>query len=190
MTGTPIRQDYLETVLRWAAAADGTTVEQYMALHQHDTHATPLKQYFRAVMDWVELTFPQYRRLMKGIEWGLLYNEFSGGAYDPTALEAAVTALLQDDDVTRQKGVYEYLLSGREREQVLSIRAFTDNQKRTLYERQGGVCPLCAAEGDVRVWDIVEMQADHIVPWSRGGHTVPENGQMLCRRHNLEKSNK
>ena len=190
LTGTPIRQDYLETVLRWAAAAEGVTIEQYMAAHQHDTHATPLKQYFRAVIDWVELTFPQYRKLMKGVEWGLLYNEFGGGVYDPAALEVAVSALLADDDVTRQKGIFEYLLSGRVRERALSIRAFTDNQKRTLYERQGGVCPMCAAEGCVRVWAPDEMHADHIVPWSRGGHTLLENGQLLCREHNLRKSDK
>lgn len=33
-----------------------------------------------------------------------------------------------------------------------------------------------------------EMQADHITPWSKGGRTVPENCQMLCRDCNLKKS--
>lgn len=32
-----------------------------------------------------------------------------------------------------------------------------------------------------------EMHADHIVPWSKGGKTVPDNCQMLCRDCNLKK---
>jgi 5-methylcytosine-specific restriction endonuclease McrA len=32
------------------------------------------------------------------------------------------------------------------------------------------------------------LQADHIHPHSRGGATVIENGQALCRRHNKQKS--
>ena len=96
--------------------------------------------------------------------------------------------LLQDDDVTKQKGVYEYLLSGKTKEKVLSIRAFTENEKRTMCERQNGICPMCAAEGKTRHWEIEEMHADHKIPWSRGGHTTLDNGQMLCRDHNLQKS--
>lgn len=189
MSGTPIRQDYLETVLRWIAAAEGKTIEQYMAEHQHDTHATPLKQYYKTVIDWVSLTFPTYRgKLMKGLEWGLLYNEYGKAVYDPSALEAEIRRLLTDDDVTKQKGVYEYLLSGKKNEKALSIRQFTENERRTMYERQGGVCPMCAAEGRTTPWAIEEMHADHILPWSRGGHTTLDNGQMLCREHNLRKS--
>ena len=37
-------------------------------------------------------------------------------------------------------------------------------------------------------WDISEMDGDHIISWSKGGKTVLENGQMLCRKHNHEKS--
>lgn len=191
MGGTPIRQDYLQTVLSWISSREGMTVEQYMAKHQHDTHATPLKQYFKAVMDWVELTFPTYRgKLMKGLDWGLLYNQYGSNVYDPNQLETEIKQLLKDDDVTKQKGVYEYLLSGKITEKALSIRTFTDNEKRTLYELQGGICPMCAAEGITKKWAIEEMHADHIVPWSKGGHTTLENGQMLCRDHNLAKGSK
>ena len=191
MSGTPIRQDYLETVLSWISATEGKTIDAYMAEHQGDTHATPLKQYYQCVLDWVKLTFPTYRsKLMKGLPWGLFYNEFHTQNYDPQALETEIVRLLQDDDVTKQKGIYEYLLSGKTREKALSIRAFTDNQKMTLFERQGGICPMCQAEGKHRVWQLSEMHADHILPWSRGGHTTLDNGQMLCREHNLQKSAK
>ncbi|MBQ9976850.1 MAG: DUF262 domain-containing protein [Clostridia bacterium] len=189
MAGSPIRQDYLQTVLHWISCKEGKSIEEYMAEHQHDTHATPLKQYYKAVIDWVELTFPKYRgKLMKGLNWGILFNEFNGEVYDPTELEKSISLLLQDDDVTNQKGVYEYMLSGRSRERLLSIRTFTDNEKRILFERQKGICPMCAAEGFCEPWNYQNMQADHIIPWSKGGHTTLDNGQMLCRMHNLKKS--
>ena len=188
MNGTPIRQEYLETVLAWISSVEGKTIEEYMAEHQHDTHATPLKQYYKSVIDWVDLTFPVYRKIMKGLDWGLLYNEYGKIVYDPNALEMEIKELLKDDDVTKQKGIYEYLLSGKKKEKALSIRQFTANERLTMYERQDGICPMCNAEGKNRRWKIEEMHADHIVPWSKGGHTNLENGQMLCREHNLMKS--
>lgn len=189
MSGSTIRQDYLHTVLSWISAKEDKTVEQYMAEHQHDTHATPLKQYYKTIIDWVELTFPKYRgKLMKGLNWGILYNEYGNNVYDPNELENEISRLLQDDDITKQKGIYEYLLSGKTKEKVLSIRAFTDNEKMTMYERQQGICPMCKAEGIDIKWKLEEMHADHILPWSKGGHTTLDNGQLLCREHNLEKS--
>lgn len=35
-----------------------------------------------------------------------------------------------------------------------------------------------------------EAQVDHVTPRSKGGQGVPENGQVLCRECNLEKSDK
>ena len=35
-----------------------------------------------------------------------------------------------------------------------------------------------------------EMHGDHVVPWSKGGHTTPDNLQMLCRDCNLKKGDK
>ncbi|WP_425465433.1 HNH endonuclease [Nocardioides litoris] len=32
------------------------------------------------------------------------------------------------------------------------------------------------------------QEADHVCPWSRGGATMPSNGQALCRRCNRTKS--
>ena len=119
----------------------------------------------------------------------MLYNEYGCNVYDPSVLEGDIKLLLQDDDVTKQRGIYEYLLSGKTKERVLSIRAFTDNEKMTMYESQKGVCPMCKAVGKNIKWDFEDMHADHKLPWSRDGHTTLENGQMLCRERNLEKSN-
>jgi len=184
LSGSSIRQEYLETAIRWAAAIDGETIEGYMAKHASEPTAQGLWSYFRSVIDWVQAIFPKYRREMKGIEWGLLYNDHHGRSdLDPKKLEAEVSRLMADDDVTSKKGVYEYLLTGNERK--LSIRAFDKRDARAAYERQKGVCPYCGKH-----FEFEEMQADHITPWSKGGRTVPENCQMLCRDCNLAKSNR
>lgn len=182
LKGSSIRQDYLERAIAWAAAADGKSIEGYMAEHQHDANAQALWSYFRSVIEWVEATFPVKRREMKGIAWGLLYNEHHRRRdLDAAALEGRVRELMADPDVTRKAGIYEYLLGGDERK--LSIRAFDRRTQREAYERQGHRCKLCGEE-----FEFEQMHADHIVPWSRGGATVPDNCQMLCRDCNLRKS--
>ena len=180
MAGSPIRQDYLEAVLRWIS--DGE-IEEYMASHQHDDNASELWQYFRTVINWVETIFPNYRKEMKGIQWGDLYNQFHEVSYNAEKLEEIIVQLMQDEDVTNKRGVYEYLLSGDER--CLNIRTFTDNMKREAYERQKGVCAKCGKH-----FELSEMEADHITPWSEGGKTVAENCQMLCKDCNRRKSDK
>ncbi len=134
-------------------------------------------------MNWVNLTFTTYRKEMKGIAWGPLYNKFGKQKLDTTKLETDITRLMQDEDVTKKPGIYDYVLSGSER--ALSIRVFTDNMKREAYERQKGICSTCNKH-----YAIGEMEADHILPWSKGGKTVPENCQMLCKMDNRTKSGK
>jgi hypothetical protein len=178
MAGSPIRQHYLETVIFWINNGD---IEGYMAKHQHDKNANSLWLYFQAVISWVNAIFPKYRREMNGIAWGELYNVYKDKNLDPATLEVEVTKLMVDDEVTRKKGIYEYLLTGNEKH--LSIRTFTDSNKRTLYERQKGNCPTCKNN-----FEIQQMEADHITPWSQGGKTEIGNGQMLCRECNRRKS--
>ena len=60
-----------------------------------------------------------------------------------------------------------------------------------MFERQHGICPMCEKEGAGQiVYAFVEMEADHIDPWSEGGKTELDNGQMLCKHHNRIKSSK
>ncbi len=180
VNGTPIRQDYLETALDWLS---GGRIEQYMAAHQHDQNANELWTYFQNVINWVELSFPNYRREMKGVAWGPLYNAYGSAKLDTAVLEAEISRLMRDEDVTKKSGIYDYVLSGSER--ALSIRAFTDNIKREAWERQGGICPVCTQH-----FDIGGMEADHITPWSKGGRTITDNCQMLCKADNRTKSGK
>ena len=180
MTGSPIRQDYLETAISWINKGD---IEGYMATHQHDKNANPLWLYFQAVISWVNATFPKYRKEMKGIAWGDLYNVFKDHELDPKKLEAEISRLMEDEDVTNKKGIYSYVLDGKEKH--LNIRAFSNNQKREAYERQKGICPVCNEH-----FEIDEMEGDHITPWHEGGKTSAENCQMLCKDDNRRKSGK
>lgn len=180
VSGSPIRQEVLETALSWINNGE---VADYMAKHQHDQNADELWQYFQDVIAWVRQTFTNYRHEMKNVEWGPLYNQFKDAKLDPDELESKVKELMQDEDVTRKSGIYTYLLTGQEKH--LSIRAFTDKMKREAYERQNGVCPKC-----IKQFEISEMEADHITPWTEGGHTTAENCQMLCKEDNRRKSNR
>lgn len=182
VNGSPIRQEILETALSWISKGE---IEKYMSIHQHDPNANELWTYFRNVIDWVKLTFPTYRKEMKGIEWGSLYDEFHTKLFDTDKLEQEIRALMMDDEVTKKKGIYPYVLTRDEKH--LNLRTFTPGQKREAYERQNGICPRCGPE---KHYAFEEMEADHITPWHEGGKTNPENCQMLCKRHNREKSGK
>jgi len=178
LNGSAIRQDYLETTLKWIS---NDNIEEYMAQHQHDPNANELWLYFQSVINWVKVVFPNYRKEMKGIEWGRLYNTYKDNAYNSAELETKIKALMMDEDVSNKKGIYEYLLDGKEKH--LNIREFTPNQKREAYERQEGVCPNCKGH-----FEIQEMEGDHITPWHSGGKTDAQNCQMLCKECNRRKS--
>ncbi|MDJ0709565.1 MAG: DUF262 domain-containing protein [Woeseiaceae bacterium] len=180
LKGTAIRQDYLETTIKWVSDDE---IEAFMAKHQHKPNANSLWLYFQSVIAWVQATFPTYRNEMKGINWGFLYNEFKDEELDHEKLEAEVARLMEDEDVTNKKGIYTYVLNGKEKH--LNIRAFTKNMKREAYERQKGICVDCGEH-----FEFDEMEGDHITPWHLGGKTDAKNCQMLCKEDNRRKSGK
>lgn len=180
LSGVPERQDYLETVLKWIN--DGN-IEAYMCEHQQDVNANELWLYFNGVISWVKTIFPKWRKEMKGVNWGALYNQFKDKSFDAEELENEVSRLMQDEDVTKKSGIYLYLLSGEEK--YLNIRAFTPNMKREAYEKQKGVCPHCG-----NFFEIEQMEGDHVTPWHAGGKTNSDNCQMLCMDCNRKKSGK
>ena len=186
MNGDYIRQKYLETAFLWAADAEGIsgkdTAAEYMRTHRHDDNADALWKYFEDVFKWVSRVFGKYDKTMKGLAWGLFYNRHKDDNLDPAELQREIRRLMADREVQKKSGVYEYLLTGEEK--FLNLRQFDDDEKRTMYERQNGMCALCG-----KPFDISEMHGDHVKPWSKGGKTSLENGQMLCKICNLKKSN-
>jgi hypothetical protein len=183
VSGSPIRQEYLETALYWIS---NQKIENYMAIHQHNKNADELWDYFQNVIAWVRKTFTTYRKEMGNVSWGELYNKFKNKIIDSKKLEKEIAKLMQDEDVTNKPGIYEYVLTRSEK--YLNIRTFDSNMKREAYEKQKGICPSC--KGKKKKWEIEEMEADHIRPWHEGGKTIEENCQMLCKEHNRIKSGK
>lgn len=180
MSGTPIRQDYLETAISWKSE---NKIEDYMSKNQHAINANELWLYFQAVVNWVKTNFPKYRKEMKGVDWGILYNQIKGVSLDTKKIEAIIATLMQDEDVTKKAGIYPFIITHNEN--YLSIRTFTDKNKREAYEVQKGICSKCKKH-----FELEEMEADHLTPWSQGGKTILENCKMLCKHCNRLKSDK
>lgn len=180
LSGSPIRQEYLETALSWINNDD---VAGYMAKHQHDKNAEELWDYFQNVIAWVRSTFTNYRKEMAHVNWGELHNEFKDKKLNPAKLEEEIAKLMQDEDVSKKSGVYPYILTKQEKH--LNIRTFNDKMKREAYERQKGICTKCGEH-----FELEEMEADHITPWHEGGKTNAGNCQMLCKQDNRTKSGK
>lgn len=205
MNGSPIRQDYLSTVLQWIADYQGLVPrssegDTYMANHQGDNTATEIKNYYVMVMEWVGYHFTKYRKEMKGLPWGYWFNKYQRGEcagqiimQTPAEIENKILELIADDEVGSVKGIYEYIIDGAEKH--LSLRAFDDKTKRKIYEKQNHRCPYCDIKKDGHTYptnkqeyEFKEMEGDHIVPWSQGGKTEESNCQMLCKWHNGHKS--
>jgi hypothetical protein len=180
VTGNAIRQEILETALVWFSKGQ---IEEYMSKNQQEPNANELWLYFQNVIAWVKTIFPAYRKEMKGIPWGELYNIHNTKKFDSSRLEGQIKKLMTDDDIIKKSGVYPYLLTGDEK--YLNIRAFTDSQKRAAYEKQKSICPVCKKH-----FEIDDMEGDHIKPWAEGGKTLPDNLQMLCKDCNRRKGKK
>lgn len=180
LSGSANRQEYLETAIDWISSGK---IKDYMSKHQHDKDAKELWEYFQEVISWIQSNFTNYRKEMKGVAFGFLYNEFKDKKLDAKKLEKEIAKLMEDEDVTNKKGIYSYVLTRKEK--FLNIRTFNDRQKREAFERQKGVCPVCKKE-----YKIEEMEGDHITPWHEGGKTSGTNCQMLCKEDNRRKSGK
>jgi hypothetical protein len=184
VTGSTLRQEILETALDWFS---GGKIEDYMSVHQHDKDAQELWQYWQAVFDWVRRVFPNQDsariKLMRGLPWGKFYNTHKDDRLNAAELENRIVTLIDDDEVDSKKGIYEYLLTGNAK--TLSLRAFDEKTKQKIYASQQGICPACK-----KPFSLDDMEADHILPWSKGGKTIAENCQMLCKMDNRTKSGK
>lgn len=189
ITGDSNRQELLEKALKGISEFQGIKdITEYMAAHKSDNDADELWQYFQDVISWVQKIFPKYYPDMKGLDWCHFYNEYHSNLYNSSMMNAEVKRLHEDEDVQKLKGIYEYLLckdkdpfAGR----LLNLRAFDKRDKMAAYSKQDGICPICKQH-----FEFEEMEGDHIKPWSKGGHTTPDNCQMLCKDCNGKKTDK
>ena len=181
--GNVKRQDFLHTALAWISkdTGDNKRIEDYMSAHRNDMEIIELKTYFTSVIDWITSVFDfTPEKEMCGLKWGELYESYY---------------------VKEKKGIYEYILDGCQNTRLLNVRVFDEPTKKTVYAQQTASakekgesnCPLCAIGHDAnhtKIWDLKEMDADHVTAWSKGGSTDIENCQMLCKTHNRAKGNR
>ncbi len=181
------RQGCLETAIQWfVGEKSDEAVREFMAQHQHDPDASELWSHFSNVITWIEAKFKHTSdrvKILKGLDWGALYAKYGKAKLDVAKIEERTRQLLMDDEVENKKGIIPYLLTGEEKN--LHLREFSDAQKLKMFERQGGVCPLCGKK-----FALEEMHGDHVTPWCKGGKTTLENGQMLCHDCNWTKGKK
>lgn len=69
--------------------------------------------------------------------------------------------------------------------------SWKDAAVRRLYDETiGGIrCPICQSAVSGRR-QLASLQADHIMPWSKGGPSTWANLQLLCRPCNIRKSDR
>ena len=60
-------------------------------------------------------------------------------------------------------------------------RSISITTKKIVYNRDGGICKCCSSS--------LNLEYDHIVPFSCGGKSTPSNIQLLCQKCNRSKSN-
>ena len=197
--GTAKRQDYLAAALEWVSKGH---VEDYMAAHRYDEDITEIKAYFTSVIDWITSVFDfAPEKEMCGLKWGELYERFHKTAFNPEQVAAKVKELYESFYVKEKKGIYEFILDGCQNTKLLNVRVFDEPTKKAVYAvqtaaaREQGIsnCPLCAVGNDAnhtKIWDLKDMDADHVTAWSKGGSTDIENCQMLCKTHNRAKGNR
>lgn len=201
VSGVVNRQDFLERALEWVSSSKRMSVEAYMSAHRRDDNITELKNYFTSVIEWVNSLFSGVEKEMCGLEWGRLYETYHKKAYDPSELWKRVQELYADPYVKSRKGIFEYLLGGCEDTKLLDVRVFDEATKKSIYKQQRadaearGIsnCPLCAVgnnSNNIKIWELKDMDADHVSAWSKGGATEKQNCQMLCKTHNRAKGNR
>ena len=198
ISGSANRQDFLERALEWVSKGN---IGDYMSHHRKDMNITELKSYFNCVIDWASSVFIEVENEMRGIEWGRLYEKYHKQPYNPKKVLTEVQNLYSDPYIKNRKGIFEFILGGSLDTKLLDVRVFDEATKKSVYAKQKteaelkGVsnCPLCALGHEAsktKIWNLADMDADHVSAWSKGGVTDIKNCQMLCKSHNRAKGNR
>lgn len=192
------RQDFLHTALDRVSKGE---IWNYMSKHRYDDNITELKTYFTAVIDRISGVFSDVESEMKWLERWRLYETYHKKSYDPKKVSEKVHELYADPYVKSRKWVFEYILGDCVDSKLLDVRVFDEATKKSVYAQQTkeanekwiSNCPLCAIwheSNSKKIWNILEMDADHVSAWSKGWATDIKNCQMLCKSHNRAKWNK
>src|SRR3990167_2595693 len=196
--GSANRQAFFEMALDWASKGN---IDDYMSIHRNDKNINELKKYFNSVIDWISSVFTDVESEMCVLEWGRLYEVYHKKSYNLKNVSEEVQKLYGDPYVKNRKGIFEYILGGSDDTNLLDVRIFNEATKREVYTRQTEIakvkkvsnCSHCAIghkANATKVWSQAEMEADHVVAWSKKNPTDIKNCEMLCKTHNRVKGNR
>ena len=196
--GSVNRQAFFERALDWVSKGN---IDDYMSSHRNDKNINELKKYFNSVIDWVSSVFIDVESEMQGLEWGRLYETYHKKSYNPKKVSEEVKKFYGDSYIKNPKGIFEYILGGSTDTKLLEVRVFDEATKKSVYVKQTkeaeikkkSNCSHCAIGHDankVKIWQLSEMDADHVSAWSKGGKTMLNNCEMLCKTHNRAKGNR
>lgn len=118
-----------------------------------------------------------------------VYEKIREGIWSYNGVFLLVDAWVEHDDLRK---VFKFKLLAVEGNDDFTIPARMDAERRRViptqvklevWKRDGGKCSMCGATD--------ELHFDHIVPFSKGGTSLTAaNVQLLCARHNLQKSDR
>lgn len=119
---------------------------------------------------------------------GISETHSSARAYEMECLDCGHIYLANGCDIWLRKcpacGITK---SAKQKESPARSRAVSDKLRYAVLKRDHFKCCACGASPAKD--PAVELHIDHIVPWSKGGETKPDNLQTLCSRCNIGKSN-
>ena len=115
-----------------------------------------------------------------------VYEKIQQGIWSYNGIFHLVDSWMENSE---NRKVFKFKLVAVEGEEDFSQPVPTNPQPRRViptwvklevWKRDGGRCVKCGATED--------LHFDHIIPWSKGGSSnTPENIQLLCGKHNIQK---
>lgn len=120
-------------------------------------------------------------------------SEFSAGTYEnrfgswSEALARFVEWVNTDESTEKNTAQTSVSAVAAGRSQRRTKREISDRLRFRILVRDGFTCLSCGASPLKTPG--TELHVDHIIPWSNGGETVPENLKTKCLRCNLGKGN-
>jgi hypothetical protein len=148
----------------------------------------PDEELFRNIEEiWISLgRQPKYQEIKKPL------SKYSASTYDKRfgsyrkSLEKFIDYINSDID-EQQVEIEEPVSKNKQEIKHKTKREISDRLRFRILMRDGFTCKKCGrsplkSKG-------VELHVDHIIPWSKGGETEPENLETKCEKCNLGKGN-
>jgi hypothetical protein len=131
----------------------------------------------------------EYKKGLREAERVRVYEKIKQGIWSYNGVFHLVDSWIERSN---SRNVFKFKLAAVEGDEDFNIpvprhpehrRVTPSWVKLVVWKRDGGKCSKCGATDD--------LHFDHIIPYSKGGSSsTPDNIQLLCGRHNIEKRDK